>query len=214
MPDVGPFKPPSCKCKSANHTTSFVCVTNKDVGKPFRLRNYRSTWEPGMGCTIWQAARATTAAPLYFPPIRFGNPPTNYVYGSLNYNNPVRSLYDEAKIVWGKSCREIKCIISIGTGVPPLKATGDTGKKILESLVTIATDTQRTADEFADEMEQSEENAKVAYFRLNVDRGLENMKLQEWKQFDMLTGATTYYLNNHKADLEKCVAALLDSNGA
>lgn len=214
MPDVGPLKPLICAYKSADLITSFVCVTNKDVGKPFRLRNYRDSWEPGTGCTIWQAARATSAAPLYFPPIRFGKPPTNYVDGGLSYNNPIRSLYDEAKQVWGRSRREIKCIISIGTGVPPLKATGDTGKQILESVVAIATDTQRTADEFADEMEHLVENAQVEYFRLNVDRGLEKMKLEEWKHFDMLTGATSYYLNRHKADLDRCANALLDSDGA
>ncbi|KAL9137486.1 MAG: hypothetical protein Q9175_001311 [Cornicularia normoerica] len=193
---------------------TFVCVTNKDVGKPFRLRNYRSAWEPGTGCTIWQAARATSAAPLYFPPIRFGNPPANYVDGGFNYNNPIRSLYDEARYVWGKSHREIKCIVSIGTGIPSLKATGDTGKQILKSVVAIATDTQTTADGFADEMEHLAENAKIDYFRLNVDRGLEKMKLEEWKDFDTLTGATSYYLNSHKADLDRCANALLDSDSS
>lgn len=213
MPDVGPLRALLYTYKSADFILSFVCATNKDVGKPFRLRNYRSSWEPGTGCTIWQAARATSAAPLYFPPIRFGKPPTNYVDGGLNYNNPVRSLYDEAKHIWSRSHREIKCIISIGTGVPPLKATGDTGKQILESMVAIATDTQRTADEFADEIEHLAEHAKIEYFRLNVDRGLEKMNLEEWKDFDMLTGATSYYLNSHKADLDRCANALLDSNG-
>ena len=207
------FKPLPCVHTSTDLVTSFVCVTNKDVSKPFRLRNYRSAWEPGTECTIWQAARATSAAPLYFPPIRFGKPPANYVDGGLNYNNPVRSLYDEAKNVWGKSNQEIKCILSVGTGVPPLKATGDTGKQILKSVAAIATDTQKTADEFSEEMAHLPENAKVDYFRLNIDRGLENMKLEEWKDFDMLTGATSYYLNNHKADLDRCANALLDSDG-
>ena len=193
---------------------SFVCVTNKDVGKPFRLRTYRSAWEPGTECTIWQAARATSAAPLYFPSVRFGKPPANYVDGGLNYNNPVRSLYDEAKHIWGKSRREIKCIISIGTGVPPLRSTGDTGRQILKWVVDIATDTQRTADEFADEMEHLAGIASVDYFRWNVDRGLEKLKLEEWKDFDMLTGATSYYLNNRKADVDRCAKVLLELDGA
>ena len=214
MPHVGPFSTIPHSHRSANLIASFVCVTNKDVGKPFRLRSYRSAWEPGTGCTIWEAARATSAAPLYFLPIRFGKPPTNYVDGGLNYNNPVRSLYDEAKHVWGKSRREIKCIVSIGTGVPPLRTTGDTGKEILGSVVKIATDTQRTADEFADEMEHLPENAKVDYYRFNVDHGLETMKLEEWGDFDMLAGATSYYLNSHKSDLDRCASALLCSVGA
>ena len=77
---------PAGRCKT------FVCVTNKDVGTAFRLRSYRSSWEPGTGCTVWQAARATSAAPFLFPPIQFGFPPANYIDGGLRYNNPVRAL--------------------------------------------------------------------------------------------------------------------------
>lgn len=124
-----------------------------------------------------------------------GNPPANYVDGGLNDNNPVFAVHHEAKQVWGQSAK-IKCIISIGTGVPPLKAVGDSGKQILESLVAIATDTQKIADHFADEME--DQGGGLTYVRLNVDRGLENMKLEEWKDFEALTGHTNYYLNQQR----------------
>lgn len=193
---------------------TFVCVTNKNIGKPFRLRNYRSSWEPSTHCTVWQAARATSACPLYFPSIQLGTPPATYVDGGLNYNNPVRALYDEANHVWGKSSRRIKCIISIGTGVPPLKAAGDTGKEIVESLISIALDTQKIADEFADEMGHLNTPGEgLKYIRLNVSHGLESMKLEEWKDFDLLTGATNYYLNSHKREVEQCADALLDVGG-
>ncbi|MCJ1247305.1 hypothetical protein MMC30_004519 [Trapelia coarctata] len=195
--------PASCK--------TFVCVTNKDTGRPFRLRNYRSSWEPSTGCTIWQAARATVAAPLFFPPVRFGHPPENYVDGGLRYNNPVRALYDEAKRVWNKSSEpRIGCVISIGTGVPPLQATGDSGKDILKSLVNIAMDTQQTANEFADEMELVTEPGNFTYIRFNVEQGLQQVGVEEWRQFDKLTGATKDYLNNHKKEVERCAMALHD----
>lgn len=48
---------------------NFVCVTKKDRSKPFRLGSYRISWEPGTSCSIWQAARVASAAPLYFPSI-------------------------------------------------------------------------------------------------------------------------------------------------
>ena len=148
---------------------SFVCVTNKDIGKASRLRSYYSPWEPSTHCTIWQAARATSAAPLYFAPIQLGKPLRNYVDGGLTLNNPVRALHDEAKRFWGKISRSIGCIISISTGVPALKSTGNTGKSIIESLMSIATDTQQTADEFADEIENSYDTDPIAYFRFNVE---------------------------------------------
>ena len=97
--------------------------------------------------------------------------------------------------------------------MPPLRSVGDTGKEVLKWVVDIATDTQRTADEFADEMEHLAGIAPVDYFRWNVDRGLEKMKLEEWKDFDMLTGATSYYLNSRKADLDRCAKVLLELDG-
>ena len=147
---------------------------------------------------------------MYFHSIRFGKPPANYVDGGLNYNNPVRAVYDEANHVWGKSKRNITCVISIGTGILPLKAVGDTGKQILESLVSIAMNTQKVADEFADDMNHLIQSQDLTYVRLNVDQGLQNMKLEAWKDFDVLTGATNYYLNSHKNDIEKCADALLN----
>ena len=98
--------------------------------------------------------------------------------------------------------------------MPPLRSTGDTGKQILKSVVGIATDTQRTADEFADEMEHLAGDASIDYYRWNVDRGLEKMRLEEWKDFDMLTGATSYYLNSRKADLDRCAKVLIEVDGA
>jgi len=126
----------------------------------------------------------------------------------------VRALHDEAKHIWGKSSRRIKCIISIGTGVPPLKAVGDTGKEIVESLISIALDTQKIADEFADEIEHLKiQGEDLRYIRLNVSHGLESMKVEEWKDFELLTGATNYYLNSHKLEVEQCADALLDVGG-
>ena len=190
-------------------------MTNKDISKGFRLRNYRSSWEEDTGCTIWQAARATSAAPLYFPSIRFGHPAANYVDGGLNYNNPVRALIDEARHVWPILDTGSGSMISIGTGVPTRHATENTGKKIIESLIRIAVDTQQTANEFADEVAHfnADRGERLTYIRMNVDHGLEDIKLEEWKDFDKLTGATNHYLNTHKTEVERCVNCLVKRNG-
>jgi patatin-like phospholipase/acyl hydrolase len=39
------------------------------------------------GYKIWEAARATTAAPTYFPRMKLGK--HDYVDGGLGYNNPI-----------------------------------------------------------------------------------------------------------------------------
>ncbi|KMP02317.1 hypothetical protein CIRG_10140 [Coccidioides immitis RMSCC 2394] len=91
----------------------------------FLLRSYPSKWEPNTGCTIWQAARATSAAPLYFNGIKFGVPPITYVDGGLHNNNPVRILYEEAMgLINASSGQTIGCIVNTGNGLPPLRDLG------------------------------------------------------------------------------------------
>ena len=65
---------------------------------------------------IWQAARATSAAPAFFAPARVDIPPPAgwYVDGGVRANNPSWEAVVEAKKHW----RTRKCfIVSIGTGV-------------------------------------------------------------------------------------------------
>jgi predicted acylesterase/phospholipase RssA len=65
---------------------------------------------------IWQAARATSAAPAFFPPARVNIPPPAgwYVDGGVRANNPSWEAVVEAKDHW----KTKKCfIVSIGTGL-------------------------------------------------------------------------------------------------
>ncbi|KAJ7711149.1 hypothetical protein B0H14DRAFT_699742 [Mycena olivaceomarginata] len=41
---------------------------------PVLLRTYNTPDYPAMDCTIWQAGRATSAAPTFFKQIRIGRP--------------------------------------------------------------------------------------------------------------------------------------------
>jgi len=78
----------------------FVLSTRaKDPGpiKPFRSYGfYRDE------CPIWQAARATTAAPTYFPPagVTVPFPPEWYVDGGIIQNNPSPFALKEGKELW------------------------------------------------------------------------------------------------------------------
>jgi hypothetical protein len=75
---------------------------------------------------IWQAARATSAAPAFFPPARVDIPaPAGwYVDGGLRANNPAWEAIVEGKSYWDTR----KCfIVSVGTGVPkPVDFIGKT----------------------------------------------------------------------------------------
>ena len=128
----------------------------------------------------------------------------------MHYNNPVRVLWDEANTVWNdRSSRTIGCIISIGTGKPPLHAIGKRADEIVRTLLKMATDTETTAQEFADTNRHIDQAQRPAYFRFNVEQGLENIGLEEWKHFETLAEATDAYLNGKRQEIDDCVNCLV-----
>jgi predicted acylesterase/phospholipase RssA len=85
-------------------------------GPPAVFRSYSGKGARASKCAIWQAARATSAAPSFFKEISIGTPPPGmkYVDGGLGYNNPSQVALNEAQRLWptGKHF----CLVSIGTG--------------------------------------------------------------------------------------------------
>jgi predicted acylesterase/phospholipase RssA len=78
---------------------------------PVLFRSYNRTGQSAAECHIWQAARATTAAPLYFKPMRIEDPRPGPFYvdaRGLRHNNP------EAHHLWPSTTRF--CLVSIRTG--------------------------------------------------------------------------------------------------
>lgn len=71
------------------------------------------------------------------------------------------------------------------------------------------TNTQETAEMFANEIADLASTERPHYFRFNVDQGLENIELEEWREFETLTVATDPYLEAHRRDVDSCVEAFL-----
>jgi hypothetical protein len=119
---------------------------------------------------------------------------------------------DESTRIWGRSQgRRVGCILSIGTGKPQLREVGKRGHELIVSLRDIVTDVDKAAEEFSREIEDMEEDVKPAYFRFNVEQGLEEVGLEEWEHFERLVTATNTYLGTHRKDIRACANALLQS---
>lgn len=184
----------------------FVCVTSEKLSKHFRLRSYESPWDFVDDCPIWQACRATSAAPTFFPPMEIGSPPIAYVDGGLGYNNPIRALLDESSHIWPD--RKIGCIVSVGTGIMVSRDVGRTLEPLFESLKAMATDTEKVAKEFEEEMKHKYGIEQQTYFRFNVQHGLEHIGLEEWKELDRTKVATQDYLKVRWTQVEQCASQL------
>ena len=188
------------------------------------LRTYPTGSAP-ISCTIWEAARATSAAPTFFPPIKFGSQTGgNFIDGGVGCNNPTKSLIKEAKSYYGMKGYKVTqptCLVSIGTGQKDLiqshKAASvfwfkdRSGLSIAPVLGEMATDCENTHDEVL--LKYFENNVKDLYYRFQVPQGMQEIKLDEWRNKDDIRTYTDKYLrlNQTEQELLDCVKCLCKS---
>jgi predicted acylesterase/phospholipase RssA len=155
------------------------------------------------GVTIWQAGRATSTATSFFDPITIGegNQGREYVDGALGFNNPLDEVWLEAQDIWtpeeGRLESMLKCVVSVGTGNPGTSAVGDKPWTILETLKTIATQTENTERVFA-QGHRDLLDKDQRYYRFNVEQGLQKVGLEEYERQGEIIDATAKYLNDHQ----------------
>ena len=108
----------SAKPKNQKTCPTFVVaqMAHSLTAPPTIFRSYSADGVSRSKCAIWEAARATTAAPSFFKPMTINRPPPpiTYVDGGLGYNNPSQLALLEAQRLW-KSKKDV-CLVSIGTG--------------------------------------------------------------------------------------------------
>lgn len=140
---------------------------------------------------------ATSAATGFFDSVTIGS--RHFVDGALGANNPVDELEGEASDIWCKETGDlkplVKCIISIGTGNPGKKAIEDKMLGFLsKTLVRISTETEETAKKFIARWRDHYDAKR--YFRFNVEQGLQDVSLAEYKERPKIETATEIYLTD------------------
>ena len=175
----------------------FVCATSKQTSETVCLTSYKSARGSGdllNSVTIWEACRATSAASSFFDSIAVGRYGEEFVDGATGANNPVWEVWNQAQLVWGPQPVEdrIKCLVSIGTGIPSLKPFRDDLFHIGETLIAIATETEQTAEKFRRDKTHLDNIGR--YYRFNVARGLEEIGLEESKKRKDIAAATRRYV--------------------
>jgi predicted acylesterase/phospholipase RssA len=191
---------------------SFVCATSKETSETVCLTSYRTPGNSDLldSVTIWEACRATSAATSFFDPIAVGRFGEEFVDGATGANNPVREVWDQAQLLWGPEPLEakVKCLVSIGTGVPSLKPFKDDVLHIGETLIAIATETEQTAERFR--RERALLHSTKRYHRFNVVRGLEDIGLEEAKKVKEMAAATRRYISSQEVQqqMQACAGSV------
>lgn len=149
--------------------------------------------------TICEAALATSAATGLFDPVTIGC--RRFVDAALGANNPVDEVEGEATDIWcpqeGDLKPIVKCFISLGTGRLNLKAVEDNLLKFISgTLKQVATETEETAKKFIDRWRGHYADRK--YFRFNVEQGLQEVGLKEYREIPTILAATDRYLSEQQ----------------
>ncbi|MCJ1470616.1 hypothetical protein MMC07_009262 [Pseudocyphellaria aurata] len=176
---------------------SYQQQKNKAPEMPYIFRTYKKNLHesedtaetlvrnPGLAqdVPIWQVARATSAAPSYLAPLKIGD--LEYMDGGMGANNPCEELYHEVRRMNNKSDTCVRVILSVGTGKNNKTARRFSGKSqglsrywnYLNWAKKWATDSEQVHMRMLNWRGRD----KFQYFRLNVDTGLDKMKLDEWR---------------------------------
>ncbi|KAK0192290.1 FabD/lysophospholipase-like protein [Armillaria mellea] len=185
---------------------TFVCAMdahNMNAAIPVLFRTYKHHKEHHTNCAIWQAGRATSAAPTFFKRMEIGpeNMKQPYIDGGMGRNNPAKVLLEEAKQVFPG--QQVACLISIGTGFAKTIAIPRPGwfqralpLDVVKALQMIATDCERTAEELARDFRDT----PGVYFRFNVEQGLQGVMLAQWDRLGEVASHTKQYLKTLAVD--------------
>ena len=193
-----------------------MCATGKQTNETVCLTSYKSPRGSSdllNSVKIWEACRATSAASSFFDPIAVGRYEEEFVDGGMGANNPVTELWDQAQLMWGPEPLQgrIKCLVSIGTGVPSLKPFRDDVFHIGDTLVAIATETEQTAERFRRDKLHLDNTGR--YYRFNVAHGLEDIGLEESKKRKEIAAATRRYVGSQEVfkQMQACSGNLAGS---
>lgn len=186
--------------KNQKGCRGFVLTSLKNaLGLPRIL----STYDPNDRTTkIWEALRATSAAPTFFEEMQFGTPKVTYLDGGVGFNNPCAEVAYAAKACW--EGRDLGVIVSVGTGlqsIPSVKKIASwlpfglgTDISLASALAGMATSTARVDNE----MKRMYYNTNTKYYRFDVDRGLANISLEQWMKEDEMAALTEQYMRDAK----------------
>lgn len=165
-----------------------------DATQCYLFRTYPSR-EQSIDCTFVEAACATLSIPSAFSPVSIGPRPRQRAFSSatFGFNNPTKELLREAERLFGRDA-PVSVILSLGSGRPGA-LTLDNSTSTHQALQRqIIVDCETTARELSSQLFEMD-----SYLRLNVDRGMEGIDIDNWMDLGAIEGHTDSYLHTQTA---------------
>lgn len=148
------------------------------------------------GLTIWQAARAASAAPTFFQRLKIGT--DEFIDGGMGFNNPSKALMRETQRIFGREpTRTVACIISVGTGMPKsvnLSELRGVGLTWIKDLAKALSDMATNCEETNEELMAFSKKLPNFYFRFNVEQGLQDVRMDRYEDLNVVKANTQRYL--------------------
>lgn len=137
--------------------------------------------------TIWEAARATAAAPTIFEPIKIGG--AECIDGGMMANNPSQIAYTQVALFGGNVQLDVAGLVSVGTGSRNAATPfGPFFRRI--RLVKYMRDQITNPLPVHTSMRLIVLNRPNMFYHRFTTTGLEKMKLDEWKKTKVKAGST------------------------
>lgn len=175
-----------------------LAITKDNVDAPptlFRTYDSSTAFETS---TIWQVARATSAATTFFKSIKVGRDCIEFADAGFGYNNPCDILTQEAQREFPR--RATMRILSIGTGLGDVVTIKDKRLSIITALKKMATSSKKVAANMDHRYGDSGE-----YYRFNVDYGLQDITLSDWEKASEISAHTRNYLAENDRKINKFI---------
>ncbi|KAK1849721.1 patatin-like phospholipase [Colletotrichum chrysophilum] len=210
-----------------------ICTTAQDRAETALMKTYKDNnnyvssvandimKEHRDKITICLATRATSAAPTYFPEVKWpegAKRQLTFWDGGLLNNNPIDQLwnsrYDLVKP--GEPEPKISCVISLGTGWERADSPKDSLLKItgvLSTVMAFSTNTNAKAKDFSRHismLNQRAEHADTKYIRFNPSLGRNKIGLADYNKMELLKKLARNSVTHPKAHewIEKAVDAI------
>ena len=162
-----------------------------NLGHPVVLRNYKHRGS-SLNPTIVEAICATMATPPSFSAIKFGPRGRQQTFkgGPRGANNPTRELLKEASTIFGRE-KLVAQIVSLGCGrshISSIERNSDTDD-VSRSVQDMLVDCEAVARELSTRLCDMDE-----YLRLNVERGMDHLRMNEWHDLGPIETHTSAYV--------------------